>query len=79
MTPAQLSALVTALEELTARVSALAEEAAGGPVTGLPPSAGARTARGVSGPAGHHEIGGALFEVERSLQGALRRLAQLRI
>lgn len=60
MSQAQLSAIVTALEDLTARISVMAEEAADGD-----------DATGDS-------AGSSLFEVERSLRGALRRLDAIR-
>jgi len=52
--------VVTALEELTARITAMAE-------------ASARDTGGRNDAAG-----ASLFEVERALQGALRRLRRLR-
>lgn len=61
MSQAQLSAIVTALEDLTARISVMAEEAAGDGDDATGDSAGS-----------------SLFEVERSLRGALRRLDTIR-
>ena len=54
--PAELSSLASTLEEVTARVAAMAEAAAADEES---------------------QVGPELFEIERGLQGAARRLAKL--
>jgi hypothetical protein len=67
----ELSSIATALEELTARITALADRSS----TGEGSASADDPGRGDVGPSGRHrELAAELYTVERSLDGARRRL-----